>query len=770
MAKTAFRTSSALVGAFTAAFWALPAIAQAGAAQPRSPTVKADTASNADSDNGGLDSIVVYAQKKARGEALQSVPLAVSAVDGAALERSHAVDIRDVGRLVPNAQLDGVGTFIGFANFFMRGVGVSTSVRSLDPAVNIVQDGMVIGYQAGAVLDTFDTETVEVLRGPQGVLFGRNASGGVVSLRSKRPTNKFGLEAKLTVGNAGTMEFRGSLEGPIVEDKITARVALLHRNNEGFFTNSNHGTFVVVPTNVNPTGAAVAFHAVTGVPKIDETVAKATVVFKPVEGTTVTLLTQYLKYNDGGGATRSFYLPGTALRQQQTVWGWTPSDVKWGVNLGDSGYTNIEGYHVIGELEQEIGSGTLTAIGAYRHITYDATLNVGGDPFNTLRFPDNAERSNQTSFEARYNVSIGSRFDLLLGGFYFDQSSDVFEKRLQRLATTTLLRYTDNIWHQSTKSYAAFGNIDFHITDKFTLSGGLRYSKDTKRMHILPLTICPGQSFASCPMNFLDAERSWTDLSPRIVANYKLAPDVMVYASYSKGYRAGNFNARAPSAGGAVTPANPESVKSWEAGIKSELLDRHLRINLGYFYQKYDNIQRLVQTSLPGESPLQQLFNAAQATIQGVEFETSIVPFHGMRIDGAVGYTHAKYNSFNNLTGLAAGVNPTDLQFDRVPKWTAAISGSYEIPLGNDSKLSLHAGYTWRSHVFTDVLNTPFLEQNAYGLLDASAQVQMGQVTVGVFGRNIANTEYAEIKSAGIGYNAFGGSPRYYGAEVGFKF
>lgn len=725
-----------------------------------------------DTATEGLQDIVVYAQKKARGEQLQKVPMAISAIDGKTIEASHAIDIRDIGRLVPNAQLDGVGTFPGFANFFMRGVGVSTSVRSLDPAVNIVQDGMVIGYQAGAVLDTFDTEGVEVLRGPQGVLFGRNASGGAVNLRSKRPTGKTEATFKVTLGNANTVETRTGLETALVEDKVFARVAVLTRNNDGFFHNENSGTFVTVPatSNVNPTGAAAAAHKEGRVGGVDEVVVKSTWVFKPADTTTFTLLGQYINFNDDGGITRSYLPAGAPLRQQQTLWGYTPADKKWGVNLGDTGYTDIKGFHVIGELAQDIGEGTLTAIGAYRKVSYDSTLNVGGDPFNVLVFPDGREDAKQSSLEARYNITLMDRLDLLVGAFYFNLKEDVFEKRLTRLATTTLPRYTVNIWDQDVKSYAAFANVDFHVTPELTASAGVRYSKDTKRMHVVPLTNCPGQSYDSCARNFLNAKKSWDDVSPRFVVNYKVQPSIMLYASYSRGYRAGNFNARAPSAGGAVTPASPETVASYEVGVKSDLLNNKLRINLGYYRQKYDDIQRLVQYAVPGESPAQQLFNAAAATIQGLELETAFMPVRGLRFDGSLGYTDAKYDSFINLTGLPAGVSATDLRFDRVPKWTAYVGGSYETDLGNDSSLSFRTGYTWRSHVFTDVANTALLEQKAYGLWDANISYQRDRWSVSLFGRNLANTEYAEIKSPNIGYNAFGGQPRYYGVEFGVRF
>lgn len=733
---------------------------------------EANVTSETDLSEGGLNQIIVYAERKSRGQELQRVPMAITAVDSRVLEQSRAVDIRDVGRLVPNAQLDGVGTFPGFANFFMRGVGVSTSIRSLDPAINVVQDGMVIGYQAGAVLDTFDTESIEVLRGPQGVLFGRNASGGVVSLRSKRPSGEFGGEFKLTVGNAGTIETRSAVEGALADGNIRARFAVLTRNNNGFFTNDNEGTFTVIPTtsNVNPTGAQAAEHKVEGMPDTNEIVAKTTWVFDLSEKTTFTLMGQYLNFDDGGGPTRSFLPEGAPLRQLQTLWGYYPANTKWDVNLGTPGYTKIKGFHIIGELEQELGAGVLSAIAAYRDINYDATLHVSGDPFDVLIFPDNEEDADQFSFETRYNVDLTDSLSLLLGAYYFDMNTSVFEKRLFNLTTsTTDKRYVINLWDQDSESYAFFGNVDFKLTPELTLSAGVRYSKDKKSIHIIPLTNCPGQSFDSCPRNFLDGKDSWDDWSPRFVANWQATPDILAYASYSRGYRSGQFNARAPSAGGAVTPVMPETVDSFEVGFKSDLMDDKVRINLNYFRQKYDDIQRIVMFTIPGESPLQQLLNAASATIQGFELETAFVPVKGFRIDANLGYTDAKYDSFNNLTGLQPGQEATDLKFDRVPKWTGYIGATYDLDLGVD-ELIFRAGYTWRSKAFLEVLNNPYLAQEAYGLVDASVTYNHDRWTFGIFGRNLANKEYAEIKSAGLGYNAFGGSPRYYGAEVGLKF
>lgn len=724
----------------------------------------------ANDSGGGLAEIVVYAQKKSAGEELQKVPLAITAVGAATLEASHSVDLRDVGRIVPNSQLDGVGTFPGFANFFMRGIGVSTSVRSLDPAINVVQDGMVIGYQAGAVLDTFDLESVEVLRGPQGVLFGRNASGGVVNLRSKRPTGQFGGQFDVTYGNADTLEFRAAVEGALSPDKIYARLSVIKRDNDGFVKNTNDGTFVRIPTNVNQTGVRTT-HREGGIPKTDELVVKPTIVFDLNEGTKFTLLGQYQNYDDGGGATRVYIPTNAPLRALQTAWGFTPAPGKYRTNMTTEGYTDIEAYHLIGELEQEIGEGKLTAIGAYRHLTYDSTLNVGGDPFDTIVFPDNKEQSEQFSFEARYNVSLSDNFDLMIGGYYLDLTMDVEEYRLIRVTTSPLISNRINIWDQDVESYALFGNIDFRITPELTLSGGVRYSKDKKRMHIIPLSVCTGQNFTGCNTTFLNAKRSWDEVTPRAVLTYQFTPDIMAYGSYSRGYRAGNFNARAVTVGSAVTPANPETVTAFEAGFKSQFLDDTLRFNILGFNMKYDDIQRIVQVPIPGESPAQNLFNAAKATIQGIEMEISMAPTRGLRFDLNLGYTDAKYDSFNNLTGLPPGVQATDLRFDRVPKYTLYAAANYDFDLPGDAgEMTAHVGYAFRSHVFTDVLNTRALEQKAYGLLDASLKYSKDIWSVSIFGRNIGNVEYADIKSANTGFNAFGGQPRSYGVQVGVTF
>lgn len=761
------------IGAVAAGL-ASPAWAQEEPAPPPAATtseapVTPDLAPETTQPADGLSDIVVYAQRRSAGAELQKVPMSVTAVDASTMAAAHTVDLRDIGRLVPNAQLDGVGTFPGFANFFMRGVGVSTSIRSIDPAINVIQDGMVIGYQAGAVLDTFDLEGVEVLRGPQGVLFGRNASGGAVVLRSRRPGNSTEVHADLTIGNSNTFDTHASIEGGLVPDLLNGRISFSMRRNSGFFDNTTKGTFVAVPTNPNITGQPIQ-HQTGGIPKTREYIVKPTFVLKPGTGTTLTLFTQYQNYDDGGGPSYAYIPKQGTLSALQTAWGYYPTTGKYETNITTEGYTKIEAYHAIGEVVQTIGDkDSLTVTGAYRHIAYDSTLNVSGDPFDLTVFPNGREKNEQTSAEARYNGHVTDNIEILLGGFYFDTTTNVQEYRVVRnnpLSTNRL--YQINIWDQDVRSYAFFGNVDWRVIPTLTLSAGLRYSNDRKHMHIIPLASCTGQNFQGCPTTYFDSTKTWDNFSPRFVANYQPTDDFTFYASYSKGYRAGNFNARATTQDAAITPANPETVGAYELGAKTQFLDRHVRFNLTGFSEKYDDIQRIVQGSANGQA-VQSLFNAASATIKGVEVETSVLPFHGLRFDGTLGYTHAKYNSFVGLTGLPAGISATDLEFDRVPKWTYHIEGSYTHDIGS-GRLSGRVAYTHRSHVFTDVNNTPELEQDAFGILDASLSYDRGALKISVFGRNIGNTFYADIRSRGTGYQAYGGSPRTYGVQAGYTF
>jgi len=728
-----------------------------------------------------LQEVTVYAERKARGQSARDVPMSVTAINGELINQAKLQSVVDVGRLAPNTQLDPVGTFPGFSNFSIRGVGNSNSTRSIDSPVNIIQDGMVIDYQAGAVLDTFDLESVEILRGPQGVLFGRNASGGAVVLRSRRPTGEFNSDLSVTVGNANERDINAAIEGSLVPDKIAARVAVMTRKNDGLIENTLKGTFVAVPNcppppippgtvcNVNNINGQGVQHPTGRISGVDRIIVRPTIVFTPSDDFTFTLLTQYQNYDDGGGVARAVFPKNGVIQNQQRLWGFTPAPGKYETNVQNVGYTKIDAWHAIGEFVWDVAGGAWTTTAAYRDLTYKATLHVSGDPFDTLVFPNNVEKADQSSIETRFNGSFGERVDYLVGAFWLDADADVRERRELRTNTSTAITYFDSPWTQNSVSKAMFANIDYRFTGQWTGSAGVRYTKDTKDISLRPLVSCGPTPTGCDSLAYINDSHDWSNVSPRVVLKYQPTPELNFYASFSKGYRAGNYNARTGSAQVLRTPANPETNASTELGFKSEWLERRLRVNLALFNADYKDIQRTA--TVPNSVPsISTLTNAGKATIRGFELDGSWLPIDSLRFDFAYGRTDAKYDELIGVTcpcGDKAAA--TDLDFDKLAPWTANVAVTHTLALANGA-LSTRIAYSRRPEYDTDFRNTVALRQPAFGLLDASVDYTTGPWSFSVFGRNLQNTEFVDIISLGLGYQAYGGQPRTYGVTIGRSF
>ena len=283
----------------TVSWIALPAAAYAQDTAGTGPTPQAQTETPA--NNGGIEDIVVTADRSARGQTSQRVPVAVTAVSGDMISSMHANTLIDVAQIAPSVNFTGAATLPGFANFFIRGIGVSGSTSSIDPAVNVLVDGMVYDFQGGTILDSFDVESVEILRGPQGILFGRNTTGGVVSVNTRRPTDHFEGRAEITVGNYNRYDASVMLSGPLVGDSLLGKVAVLYRNRDGFVRDRNGGTFVPAPFNPsgiqpdNPTGTLGDMESLTIRPSLT---------WRPADNIDVNLLGEYVHMNGGGSASR----------------------------------------------------------------------------------------------------------------------------------------------------------------------------------------------------------------------------------------------------------------------------------------------------------------------------------------------------------------------------------------------------------------------------------------------------------------------------------
>ncbi len=734
-------------------------------------------AQSADSETSGargsaIQDIVVTANKGAEAENVQDVPAAISAFNEDTLKSSHVANLTELNR-VPGVQFNDPGGVPGYANFFIRGVGLVGSVRSLEPTVGITIDGMPQEYIIGTILPLEDAERVEVLRGPQGILNGRNSPGGAVNIVSRRPTEDFKGEVRLRVGNGGRVDMYGLLSGPLAGDKILGKISVSRKRSKGLYNDENRGTFVPAPFNPGGTDTSLTKRET----RESSIAIRPTITLKPTDNFKLTLLGDYYRNRGGGAASRIL----NDVPNLQELWGYTPPE--GGDIINHDGYSKntLENWRGIVEAELDLGVGVVTSVTGYRKVKYNLEGDVDGVPFLVFHFPKDGQLddSDQFSQEIRFASSFSDVFDFVIGAFYSDLEFSSRERRVMSTAlvtssdTNTILSLQGSA-NQKGTSKALFYNVNYRPIPNLTLNHGGRYTKDKKNFSMIPLGLCGvGIGFDTCSTTSIGGKKSWDNYSPKFAITYEATPDTTIYGSFTKGYRSGAFNARASSAD-AIGPADPETIEQWELGFKTTFLDNRARLNIAGFSSKYNDIQRTVLVNA-----IQTLSNAASATLKGVEVEAMLNPVEGLVLSGNVSYIDAKFKEFVGL----AGVSPEDarnLKFEQLPKWTAFGEAQYTVGLpqmfGAYPDLTGRVAYTYRGDYFADTLNAAPI--NGFGLLDASLAVKTDDVTVSFYGKNLAN-KYWSGQTAVFSFGAapgnfgvvgFGSPPREFGVELAYKF
>lgn len=723
-----------------------------------------------------IEEVVVVSQKRAEAVSAQNVAAAVTAFDTNAIEDAFVANLSDLGRLAPNVQLNQAGTYSGFANFFIRGIGISNTIRTVDPAVGVFIDGVYIGYGPTSVLDTLDIASVEILRGPQGTLFGKNVTGGAVVVQTRRPEPEFGGHLLATLGSFEQIDLQGALNLPLVEDRLDARLAFMTKNSDGFFDNRALDTTKA---------------------EVDVTVMRPSLRWTPTQNLEISLIAEL--YRDKGGSSASQNqdsrndprllgadrTPVPAIAQR--VFGYTPPADKYDINHNLQGYVDAEAQSLIVDASYDLGHGLATLVGGYRDVRYDSSTDFDGTPFTIFHFPDNREDQEQFSAELRYASAFSDTVEFTAGLYYFTQEMEIGERReffAGGTADNPTLAQSAGLAATDDRSLALFGEGSVTLTDSLALVVGGRYTTEKKEITLCPFTavIFDSLSFGDCPSVLRDDE-SWSSFSPKLGLNWQAGDDILAYALWTKGFRSGSFNARAPLAE-ALGPVDEEEVSSYEIGVKTQLFDNRLRLNVAAYLSDYENIQRTISdTVLIGGVPqvLQIPRNAAEAQIWGFEVESRFIVTTGLSLDFSVGYTNAGYDEFSGVDAdrdgsyVAAADDPlaADLEFERVPEWQYTLAATYEATLTGLGFVNFRAAYQWQDSQFIDTLNSPSLELDSYGIVDASIGFtdMSRRYKLSLFGRNLSDEEFYDFGFDGGTHRAvWGGQPRTWGIQLSATF
>ncbi|QUD89332.1 TonB-dependent receptor [Phenylobacterium montanum] len=653
----------------------------------------------ADATQNQVSEVIVTAQKRA--VRLQDAPLAVTAFNSQTLKQATVVNLTDLDGRIPNVTLEAVATFPNASSFSIRGLGFGDVESTFEPTVGAEINGVYLARNVGATQDLFDIDSVEVRRGPQGTLDGGNTIGGVVAMTTKKPTGQLDGEIELTGGDRGRLEARGALDIPLIKDVLSARVSIMDLNYGGYLHNIANGA------------------TLGGIDSLSE---RLTLLYTPTDRFDATLVVDHTRDRDKGfpnmNGTPAFgsIAPAPDFLLAELGYAANPNQKPYDVNVTFPTFFNFDTVGASVTLNWRFDWGVLTSITGYREYDDNNVNEYGGAGDvtvgeSTAPFFVSQRIQNQDQFSQEIHVASpsGKHFlDYVAGVYYLHQ-----HYALQNLEGGSLFgvyppaQITTQYANQGDDSYAVFGQVDLHFTDKLTLTAGGRYSYESKDFHNTPPFYFPTQ---------FNYSANWSDFSPKAVLNYKITPDNMAYVQYSRGYRSGGFNGRAGSASSAG-PYAAEHVDNYEIGIKNEFLNRRLVVNADAFIEKYNNIQEEVQRlNTVTNADETVVANAGAATYQGVEIETHAVLGHGFSADAALGYLDAHFDKFTaNLNGPCAGgedpyfcgVNDyKKIPLPGVPHWSLSGALNYRTRLDfGVFSANINAAYTSKQYTSLTPIN-----------------------------------------------------------------
>ena len=700
----------------------------------------------------GVGDIVVTAQR--REENLQDVPISVTAISSDTLQSVNVTGTTGLGQVVPSVQV----TSSGPSNiFFVRGVGNTSGNVGEEGANAFYVDGVYLGDLTSAGTKFNNIQRIEVLKGPQGTLFGRNSSGGLVNIITREPGDEANAQGRIGYGNFNTVQ--GQVYGALpLGENAAIDLALTGKNQAAGFGKNL------------ATGKDVGLGWYWG--------ARSKLVFRPGDATKIVLSGDY--YKDHNDYVNGFYLTKGSVGTGGYRY---PGD--YNLNTLDNGYAHIQTYGGSLTIEHEFEFATLTSITAKRGVKVGSGFDAD---YANLRLVRAFVPSRIKTFQQELRLASASTrpFNWQLGVFYYNAKANVDGFRLTGLAFGGLNNGTSTRAEMKTDSYAVFGEAGYDLTDTTHLTAGLRYTRD-ERSYVGTVTTLQTGAVVAPPGQKLSTGK----VTYRIALRQDLTDQVNVYASYNRGFKSGIFAATGNPADPAV---GPQTIDAFEIGLKSQLFDNLVRFNLAGFHYKIDDYQ-VRSSPAPG---LTRLFNAATVKVDGIEGELTIAPTDGLTLNFSATYLNSRFDSFpgapftyqspalacgprtstapSQTTGPATGggINcigdASGKKTPLSPTFASAASISYRAKLGGDRELIFNALWNHSSRIYFEPDNR--LSQDAYDVVNASIEFRpTPHWGIEAWAANLFDERYYQTGVGGTtGDHSELAPPRTYGVALKFDF
>ena len=739
-------------------------------------------AQQASESAGQLEEVTVTARRQE--ESLQDTPVSVTAVSGVLLDKLNIQDVTTVAELTPNLSISHQPSSTTATAITLRGIGQTEPAATAEQAVGLYLDGVYIARTAGAVFDLVDLERIEVLRGPQGTLFGRNTTGGAVQLVSKKPAEEFGIEEKLSYGRFDDWYTRTRLDtGYIDGSPVKATITYLHRERDGYFDNTL-ASDAEDPGSLDNDSVWVGLYGefgdrFTASYTFDWNERSGSPVFFQIVAATPEVAGYYGNSPSFGGA--PFVMSSERLDRGQQA----PYDGRFNSDSETGGHNLTLEYEISDAMTFKSVSSyrsfeqdticSLTGNGVMRGVTLDPVTFAPG--IEDLYGPYDCNNAPQRQFQYSEELQLlgsSDEWSYVVGAFYFYERS--FERNRQRFTyilpggQAALNLATPSAFGGETESIAAFGQVSYRpaaFDERLELTGGLRYTEDDKEFY--------NEAYPD-----VLGEASFDNTSWLLSANYRFTDDVMGFARISTGYKAGGFSPRSPF----LAEFKPEEALAYEIGLKAEWMDRRLRTNVSLFQTDYDDLQVQQFQSGSGGS-VGYTVNAAEATFRGVELELVAVLADGLTFDAAYGYTDPEYDSYLFLDPATDQIIDVadEARFSAVAKYNMHFGLEYAFQPFSFGQLSARLDWSEQAeryfypldfiNIFNEQVKDPGTENLRARIALSEMSLGTGTMEVAIWGDNLTdhdNVGYG-IDFGGLGFGGlFYNEPRRYGIDLRLKF